>query len=109
MPQIMGEPVRSAFSVEGEGAPLILIHGIGASRHSWDGIVDRLRSKYRCITYDLRGHGRSPVPPTPYSLDDLVDDLEALRSELGLVWCRPAWLRWRELLSETAVRAKRAR
>jgi 3-oxoadipate enol-lactonase len=85
VPQIMGEPVRSAFSVEGEGAPLILIHGIGASRHSWDGIVDRLRSKYRCITYDLRGHGKSPVPPTPYILDDLVDDLEALRSELGLV------------------------
>jgi pimeloyl-ACP methyl ester carboxylesterase len=82
--QIMREAVRSAFSVEGEGAPLILIHGIGASRHSWDGIVDRLRSKYRCITYDLRGHGKSPVPPTPYSLDDLVDDLEALRSELGL-------------------------
>jgi pimeloyl-ACP methyl ester carboxylesterase len=84
VPQIMREAVRSAFSVEGEGAPLILIHGIGASRHSWDGIVDRLRSKYRCITYDLRGHGKSPVPPTPYSLDDLVDDLEALRSELGL-------------------------
>jgi pimeloyl-ACP methyl ester carboxylesterase len=80
----MGEAVRSAFSVEGKGAPLILIHGIGASRHSWDGIVERLRSEYRCIAYDLRGHGRSPVPPTPYSLDDLVDDLEALRSELGL-------------------------
>jgi 3-oxoadipate enol-lactonase len=83
VPQIMREAVRSAFSVEGR-APLILIHGIGASRHSWDGIVDRLRSKYRCITYDLRGQGKSPVPPTPYSLDDLVDDLEALRSELGL-------------------------
>src|SRR5262245_17095887 len=81
---IMSKPIRSAFSVEGEGAPLILIHGIGASRHSWDGIVDRLKSKYRCITYDLRGHGKSPLPPPPYGLDDLVGDLEALRAELGL-------------------------
>jgi 3-oxoadipate enol-lactonase len=80
----MSKPIRSAFSVEGEGAPLLLIHGIGASRLSWDGIVDRLKSKYRCITYDLRGHGKSPLPPPPYGMDDLVDDLEALRAELGL-------------------------
>ena len=80
----MSRPIRSAFSVEGEGPPLVLIHGIGASRHSWDGIVDRLKHEYRCIFYDLRGHGRSPKPAPPYSLDDLVEDLEALRAELGL-------------------------
>ena len=80
----MSRPIRSAFSVEGEGPPLVLIHGIGASRHSWDGIVDRLKHECRCIFYDLRGHGRSPLPTPPYSLDDLVEDLEALRAELGL-------------------------
>ena len=76
--------VRSAFSVEGEGPPLFLIHGIGASRHSWDGLVSRLSPHFRCIGYDLRGHGKSPKPPPPYSLDDLVEDLEALRAELGI-------------------------
>jgi 3-oxoadipate enol-lactonase len=80
----MPKPVKSAFSVEGEGPPLFLIHGIGASRHSWDGMVERLKPHFRCIAYDLRGHGKSPLAPPPYTLDDLVEDLEALRSELGI-------------------------
>ena len=77
-------PVRSAFSVEGEGEPLFLIHGIGASRASFAGLVPHLKSEFRCISYDLRGHGASPTPKPPYTLDDLVEDLEALRKELGI-------------------------
>lgn len=80
----MPVPVRSAFSVEGEGRPLFLIHGIGASRASFAGLVPHLKGEFRCISYDLRGHGASPVPKPPYTLDDLVEDLEALRKELGI-------------------------
>ena len=80
----MSTPIHSAYSVEGAGPPLILIHGIGASRHSWDGLIAHLKSEFRCISYDLRGHGRSPLPNPPYSLDDLVEDLEALRRELHI-------------------------
>ena len=80
----MTRPIRSAFSVEGDGEPIFLIHGIGASRHSFDGLVKHLKPEYRCIGYDLRGHGLSPTPPPPYTLDDLVEDLEALRRELGI-------------------------
>ena len=76
--------MQSAFSVEGRGEPIFLIHGIGASRHSFDGLVSRLKSEYRCIGYDLRGHGKSPLPRVPFTLADLVDDLEELRRELGI-------------------------
>ena len=76
--------IQSAYSVEGSGPPLILIHGIGASRHSWDGLIRELSPEFRCISYDLRGHGRSPCPAPPYALDDLVEDLEALRRELRI-------------------------
>ncbi len=80
----MTTPIQSAFSVEGTGPPLILIHGIGASRHSWDGLIRHLRSEFRCVSYDLRGHGLSPSPKPPYTLDDLVEDVEALRRELHI-------------------------
>ena len=80
----MSRRVRSAVSLEGEGPPLFLVHGIGASRHSWAAVVPLLKHRYRCISYDLRGHGASPKPPPPYSLNDLVEDLEALRQELGI-------------------------
>jgi pimeloyl-ACP methyl ester carboxylesterase len=80
----MPTPIRSAFSVEGEGEPIFFIHGIGASRHSFDGLVAALKGEYRCIGYDLRGHGLSPKPRPPYTLEDLVEDLEALRRELGI-------------------------
>ncbi len=76
--------IRSALSIEGEGPAIFLIHGIGASRHSWDGLVAALKPHYRVYAYDLRGHGKSPTPKPPYTLDDLVDDLEALRAELGV-------------------------
>jgi pimeloyl-ACP methyl ester carboxylesterase len=77
-------PIRSAFSAMGDGPPLFMIHGIGATRHSWDGLAERLKGEFRCIFYDLRGHGLSPAPRPPYALDDLVADLEALREELGI-------------------------
>jgi len=80
----MSKPVKSAFSVEGEGEPIFLIHGIGASRASFAGLVPHLKGDFRCISYDLRGHGASPTPKPPYTLDDLVEDLEALRKELGI-------------------------
>jgi len=74
--------VQAHHKVDGRGPPLYLIHGIG-SRHSvWDGIVPGLRAHFTCVRFDLRGHGESPAPP-PYSLAQLVDDVEALRRRLG--------------------------
>jgi pimeloyl-ACP methyl ester carboxylesterase len=60
-----------------------MVHGIGSRKSTWDELVDGLKQHFTCVSYDLRGHGESPIPPTPYHLDDLVDDLEALRLKLG--------------------------
>jgi len=72
-----------SYTVSGEGPPLYMVHGIGSRRVTWDGLLPGLEDHFTCIRYDLRGHGESPIPPVPYSLDDLVDDLEALRMRLG--------------------------
>ena len=75
--------VEVSYRVEGQGPALYLVHGIGSRKTTWDALIDGLRNDFTCVSYDLRGHGDSPLPPTPYSLDDLVDDLEALRQKLG--------------------------
>ena len=80
----MAEAIDCAYSVEGHGEPLVLIHGIGAARDAWRFMLTHLRDKFTVVTYDLRGHGESPLPETEFGLDDLVDDLERLRDRLGL-------------------------
>jgi len=79
----MTEPIEVSYEITGEGPPLYMVHGIGSRKGTWAGLVPELAEHFTCVTYDLRGHGESPVPPTPYTLDDLVADLEALRRKLG--------------------------
>ena len=75
--------VEVSYRVEGSGPALYMVHGIGARKTAWDALIKDLKNHFTCVSYDLRGHGESPVPPTPYSLDELVEDLEALRLKLG--------------------------
>ncbi|MDP6868169.1 MAG: alpha/beta fold hydrolase [Acidimicrobiales bacterium] len=72
-----------SYTISGQGPPLYMVHGIGSRRVTWDGLLPGLEDHFTCVRYDLRGHGESPIPPVPYTLVDLVDDLEALRVRLG--------------------------
>lgn len=76
--------IDCAYSIEGTGPALFLIHGIGARRATFARLVEGLKDKFTCISYDLRGHGDSPLPSGRFGLEDLVDDLEALRARLGI-------------------------
>jgi 3-oxoadipate enol-lactonase len=67
------------------GAPVVVLsNSLGATRAMWDPQVPALAERYRVVTYDTRGHGESPAPAGPYSLDDLVDDVVALLDEVGV-------------------------
>lgn len=76
--------IDCAYTVAGTGPALFLIHGIGARRATFAKLVEGLQNRFTCISYDLRGHGASPLPETRFGLDDLVDDLESLRARLGI-------------------------
>jgi 3-oxoadipate enol-lactonase len=77
--------VAVSYTVAGpEGAPVVVLsHSLGATRGMWDPQVPGLAERFRVVSYDTRGHGDSPAPDGPYSLDDLVDDLVALLDEVG--------------------------
>ncbi len=72
--------------VEGPaGAPaLVLSNSLGTTLAMWDAQVPALAERFRVVRYDRRGHGLSPVPPGPYSIDDLGGDMLSLLDELGL-------------------------
>ena len=76
--------IDSSYSISGSGPAIILIHGIGARKSAWDKVILHLENNFTCVSYDLRGHGGSPKGELPYSLDVLVEDLEALRLTLNL-------------------------
>ena len=77
--------VSVSYTVDGAAdAPVVVLsNSLGATRAMWDPQVPGLAERYRVVTYDTRGHGASPAPDGPYTLDDLVDDLVALLDEVG--------------------------
>jgi pimeloyl-ACP methyl ester carboxylesterase len=79
--------VTLRYLVEGEGEPVLLIHGLGASVHvQWgtSGVMQTLAQDHRVIAYDNRGHGRSSKPHDPdrygeETVEDAVRLLDHLR------------------------------
>ena len=72
------------YKLEGTGPSIALVHGVGADLESWDGVVEALRSKYRLLRHDLRGHGASAKVKGRYELDDFVGDLAELLDHLEI-------------------------
>ena len=70
----MSKVIECAYTVEGSGPPLFLIHGIGAARDTWRFLLPALKERFTVVSYDLRGHGASPKSALPFGLDDLVAD-----------------------------------
>ena len=57
-------PAAIAYERTGSGPPLVLVHGITESRHSWDPLTPSLAERFDVVAVDLRGHGESAkVPP----------------------------------------------
>ncbi|MFD0804403.1 alpha/beta fold hydrolase, partial [Streptomonospora algeriensis] len=65
-------------------APLLVLSGsLGSTLAMWRPQAEALSEDFHVVCYDTRGHGRSPVPPGPYSLADLGGDVLRLLDRLG--------------------------
>jgi pimeloyl-ACP methyl ester carboxylesterase len=68
-------PTTASFIQQGDGAPVIMIHGVSASLHDWDDLIPELTNKgYASYALDLLGHGESPKPESrAYHIDWVFD------------------------------------
>ena len=75
-----------AHTRTGAGAPLVLLHGIGSSRHAWDPVIPALAEHFDVIAVDLPGFGDSePLPPEVEPLPAaLAAAVAGLLDDLGI-------------------------
>lgn len=78
------ETVSLYYEEQGEGEPLLLLHGLGSDGRSWAYQRDVFAEQFRVIVVDVRGHGRSAKPPGPYSVPQFAADIYALLDHLKI-------------------------
>jgi magnesium chelatase accessory protein len=82
---VVAAGLRWHVQVMGEGPPLLLLHGTGASTHSWRGVMPKLAAHYTVIAPDLPGHAFSnPAAKESLSLPGMASAVAQLLRELQL-------------------------
>jgi pimeloyl-ACP methyl ester carboxylesterase len=78
MPFAENDGVKIYWEEAGDGEPILLIMGLGWASYLWHRTRPVLAAKYRVITFDNRGVGRSGVPPGPYPIATMAADAAAV-------------------------------
>jgi len=67
------------------GPPIVFIGSLGTTTALWRDQIEGLLTAARCICIDLPGHGRSPVRPAPFGVDDIALDVLETLDHLGIL------------------------
>ena len=78
---------QAAYRAQGEGAPVLLLHGFMGSSECWQGVAPQLAAHYRCISLDLLGFGASSKPKVRYDIAQLVAFVHEFVTQQG--WDAP--------------------
>jgi len=80
MATLLARNTTLAYTDEGSGPPVILVHSSASSRGQWRAAALRLAPRYRVLAPDLHGYGGTPLPPTlaTFGIDDEVALLDAM-------------------------------
>ena len=84
MPKVQLRNLGLYYETSGHGEPLLFIHGLGSSSRDWENQVPYFSERYRVVTPDLRGHGKSEKPPRPYSILHSSRDIAELIRSLNI-------------------------
>ena len=88
MPTLQVNGATLWYEEHGSGPETVVFaHGLLWSGRMFDAQVAALADRYRCITFDFRGQGRSEVTEGGYDMDTLSDDAAALIEALGCAPC----------------------
>jgi 3-oxoadipate enol-lactonase len=72
------------YKEHGTGIPLTLLHGYPLNHTIWANLIPQVSTVSRMILPDLRGHGQSPKPQGPYSMQEMAEDVVRLWDRLGI-------------------------
>lgn len=88
MPYAKNGDIKIYYEVEGEGSPLVMLHGFSGSLEDMReaGYVNALKDDYQLVLMDLIGHGRSDKPHNPdsYTMEEIGGDLIAVLDDLHI-------------------------
>ena len=76
--------IRTHYVAAGEGEPLLLLHGLGASLMAWALNIEPLSRKFSVYAIDIPGHGDSEKPDMDYLLPTAVDFVRDFMRALGI-------------------------
>ena len=76
--------VELFYEESGSGEPIIFHHGYTGSHDSWDGVVERLQDRFRCVVMDGRGAGDSAHPDDGYTIEQMAADVVGMADALGI-------------------------
>jgi 3-oxoadipate enol-lactonase len=76
--------IELSYSVEGQGPWLVMSHSLACNHSMWDEQAQLLKSRYRVLRFDTRGHGGSDAPAGAYTMEMLSEDLCGLLDALSI-------------------------
>jgi 3-oxoadipate enol-lactonase len=83
VPFTLANGIETYYETQGEGPPLLLIAGNGMDHTAFVSQVPQFKAHFQCITYDMRGIGRSSSATPGYTVTDMAEDALALLTSLG--------------------------
>lgn len=78
------QPVELFYTEQGQGTPVVLLHGFPFHHGIWQQVAEKLERHARLIMPDLRGFGQSPATEGMYSMRLLAEDVARLLDKLSL-------------------------